>query len=81
MREKLWAKMIRSLPEGVTELPKKMDYPDFDSLRHVCWRISKAEEEYNYLPSIRQGKVTVTKLRKIPYGEPVGEQLQSEQAL
>ena len=73
MREKLWAKMIRSLPEGVQQLPQKMTYPDYNSMRIVCFRINKTDQEYNYIPSINKGLVTVTKLRKVPYAEPVGE--------
>ena len=81
MKERAWVKVIRGLREGVNILPMKMEYMGYNALKVACVRENVKDTEYNYVPSIRKGKVTVVKLRKKPYGESSGEQLQSEQAL
>lgn len=80
-RERMWVSLLRHLPEGVNDLPQKMELMPYQALKNTCVRLNKIEGDYNFVPSIRKGKVTVVKLRRTPYGEPVGEQMQPEQAL
>lgn len=81
MKERMWIRMVRGLKEGVNDLPVKMDLNGYQALKNTCVRENHSEGEYNYLPSIRKGKVTIVKLRRKPYGESTGEQLQTDQAL
>lgn len=74
----MWVALLRNLPEGVNDLPRKMEMMHYQALKNTCVRLNKIEGDYNFVPSIRKGKVTIVKLRRIPYGESVGEQLQSE---
>ncbi len=80
-KERMWVALLRNLPEGVNDLPRKMEMMHYQALKNTCVRLNKIEGDYNFVPSIRKGKVTVVKLRRTPYGESIGEQLQSEQAL
>ena len=56
--------MIRNLPEGANEMPLKFQYPEYNSLKASCIRESSYETEYNYIPSYKKGKVTITKIKK-----------------
>lgn len=77
----MWVSLLRNLPEGANNLPQKMEMMHYQALKNTCVRLNKIEGDYNFVPSIRKGKVTVVKLRRTPYGEPIGEQMQPEQAL
>jgi hypothetical protein len=80
-RERMWVALLRNLPEGANNLPLKMELMHYQALKNTCVRLNKIEGDYNFVPSIRKGKVTVVKSRRTSYGESIGEQLQSEQAL
>lgn len=61
MKEKMWSRLIRSLPEGVNELPSKISYDTFLSLKAVCLRENKLFEEFVYTPRFCKGKTTIIK--------------------
>ena len=60
MKEKMWSRLIRSLPEGMNTMPLKIKYEVFLSLKAVCLRENKLKE-YTYTPSFCQGKATILK--------------------
>lgn len=60
MKEKMWTRLIRSLPEGINELPSKISYDTYLSLKAVCLRENKLEEHV-YTPRFSKGKTTIIK--------------------
>ena len=71
IKERLWTKLIRSIPEGANEMPVKFDLMTYQALKNSCVRENHYDTEYNYVPSIRKGSVTIVKLRKVGYGESI----------
>ena len=75
MKEKMWSRLIRSLPEGINELPLKISYDVFLSLKAVCLRENKLEE-YVYTPSFSKGKVKI--IKETYDGESIEQRMQAE---
>ena len=70
IKEKVWTRLMRSLPEGVNEMPLKMKYEVYLSLKASCLRESGYDHsEFIYIPSYKDGKVTITKNRRKANGE------------
>lgn len=64
IKEKAWTKLIRSLSEGVNELPLKFDPMDYFSLKTVCLRENTYDTPFSYVPSVKGRDVTITKIRR-----------------
>ena len=65
IKEKVWTRLIRSLPEGVNDMPLKMKYEVFLSLKACCLRENGyPQSEHTYTPSYKDGKVAITKNRR-----------------
>ena len=69
IKERMWTKLIRNLPEGANEMPVKFELMAYQALKNVCVRENNNDAEYSYAPSIRKGSVTIVKSRKENYGE------------
>ena len=64
MKEKVWTRLIRSLPVGVNDMPLKLKYEVFLSLKATCLRENSYDTDYLYTPNYNNGKVTITKTRR-----------------
>lgn len=72
IKEKMWTRLIRSLPEGINELPSKISYNTYLSLKAVCLRENKLEE-YVYTPRFYKGKTTI--IKEIYDGESIEQRM------
>lgn len=70
IKEKVWTRLIRGLPVGVNDMPLKMKYEVFLSLKACCLRENSYPQDYMYTPNYKDGKVTITKNRRCSDGEP-----------
>lgn len=75
MKEKMWTRLIRSLPEGINELPSKISYDTFLSLKAVCLRENKLGEHV-YTPRFCKGKATI--IKETYDGESIEQRMQAE---
>ena len=70
IKEKVWTRLIRGLPVGVNDMPLKMKYEVFLSLKACCLRENGyPQSEFVYIPNYKDGKVTITKNRRCDDGE------------
>lgn len=74
----MWTKLIRSLGEGVNELPAKFNSKDYFTLKTVCLRENKLDIPFSYSPSVRGTKVTITKIRRTSDAESNEQRMQAE---
>lgn len=78
IREKAWTKLIRSLDEGVNELPAKFNPMDYFSLKTTCLRENGYDTPYSYIPSVKGRDVTITKIRRVSDAESRKQRMQAE---
>lgn len=69
IKEKVWTRLIRSLPEGINEMPTKLKYDVYLTLKATCMRENNYDTDFLYTPNYDSGKVTVTKVRREDDGE------------
>lgn len=72
IKEKSWTKLIRSLSEGVNEMPVKFLYENFLSLKAVCLRENTYDSEFYYTPRYQDGRVTIIISRREDDAESIG---------
>ena len=59
-----WVRLIRQLPEGLNELPERIDYDTYRSLFNTCSRESQGDTPFKYKASFKKERVTIIKSRK-----------------
>lgn len=59
-----WVRLIRQLPEGINELPERIDYDTYRSLFNTCSRESQGDTPFKYKASFKKERVTIIKSRK-----------------